>query len=560
MTAYKVSNNNVGKEVDVLLIFPPLIEDLPYPPAGIPYIVSYLKSHHHNPYVLDVDSLFKKSFLMYKILFIFQSRILSFRKSRLNVSSNINKCQDTFRSGDGWKQIIKKTGLSILKEIFQVKKVVVKAEPLPLDQALKIFSSKISILKIERRLRPILRNFTADKNITCLGISVIYPNQILYALVIAKIMKKMHKDMLIVLGGPQITMHIRRLISNAELTDYIDGFIIHEGEIPLDHLINNLKIGKSLNDIPNLYYKKEDRYIPSGDVNFITPIEEYGIPDFLGFALNSYLQSLLPIRTLRGCFWGKCTFCSYPYISGKFGLVKPEFVVDSIETLQKKYNVNRFEFIDSSVPAGFLNEIANIIRKKNLKIRWNCRVNFQKEFRNVEFVKLLKDSGCESLALGVESGTNRIIKLMNKMQENTDVVLEILQVLKAQGIIPVIYIIIGFPTETKSEISQTIDFVMRLKKDFGCALSGIGAFNLLENTYIFDHPEEFKIKNISKESYVATQGYGCRYTSEGATKEEVYCMQRKANFFIRHPFLYGVIHKNNVENEYRKDCNYHSNR
>ena len=271
------------------------------------------------------------------------------------------------------------------------------------------------------------------------------------------------------------------------------------------------------------------------------PVEYYRTPDFSGFELGDYPQAMLPIRTLRGCFWGKCRFCTYPYISGEFALPDPEFVINSIKELQKKYNVSRVEFIDSSVPAVFLKRISEKIVENGLRIGWNCRADFQDEFKNIEFVKLLKNSGCESLSLGVESGNNRIIRYMNKLQRDRDTMLEIIEALSSQGIIPVIYAMLGFPTETRPEAEETIEFVMRLKREYRCVLTGVAVFNLLEHTYVFNNPGEFKINKIHEGYHNAFQGYGRRFAvSEGLSRKEAHSLRRKANLFIKYPFLHAV--------------------
>ena len=527
---------------DIFLVFPPLIKTEVCPPAGIPSLVSYLKSQGYNPFALDFDLLFKKSFLTYKLVLFAQSKILSLRKSSLNVeitSKSLNKKQNASSSLYTRRQFIKKVGLFILRHSFKLEKSIFNLKPLPLDQVFKMFNDKTYSYKIEKHLESILRRTMEGKKI--LGISVVYPNQILYSLIIAKMAKRINKDIFVVLGGSQITMHINNLIKQNSLLNCIDAFIVHEGEMGLCALIHALESNKELNRVPNLYYKYGDEYRSSEFVDFVMPVEKYITPDFSGFDLKGYSQAMLPLRTLRGCFWGKCRFCTYSYISGKFTLTSPEFVVNSIMVLKKRYNIKRFEFIDSSVPANFLKSIAESIIRNDLDIRWNCRANLQDTFKDIEFVKLLKKSGCESLALGLESGNNRIIRHMNKLQRDKDVVLEIIKALTSQNITSLLYVMLGFPTEAKSEAEETIDFVMRLLKEYKCALNGVGVFNLQENTYIFNNPGEFRIKKIYDGNYNACQGYGHKFeASEGMSRKEIYAMCRKARLFIKYPFLYNM--------------------
>ena len=415
-------------------------------------------------------------------------------------------------------------------------------QPLPLEYVLETFRNK---MRIERLLRPALKQVKGKEIV---GISVMYPNQILYALIIAKLVKEMG-DVFVVLGGSQITAHIHRL-TNPLLLDYVDGFIVHEGEAGLCALLD----GEEFHSIPNFYCKDGDSYRPSDTVDFVMPIDCWEIPDFDGFDLMAYPQRALPIRTLRGCFWGKCRFCSYPHISGKFNLSSSGFVIENIKGLQQKYGMDSFEFIDSSLPARFLKHIAEGIIKNNLNIRWHCRVDCEDAFKDLGFAKLLKQSGCRSLSLGVESGNNRIIRYMNKLQKDKETVIEVVSALKSAGITIVIYAMVGFPTETKEEINETLDLVMKLKDEYQVLLRNFSIFNLLEHTYVYDNPQEFKITKIYKRCHNAAQGYGFHFECpDGANKREIHLLCKKANLFLKHPFLYKIYQGRRIKEGEVKD-------
>lgn len=523
---------------DICLVFPPLTWlDLWCLPAGIPSLVGYLKRHNYNPFVLDLDLYYKNSFLLYKIL--------NFTKSSLNALAV--KCKEPAIDKDKKKRfryLVKKVGVSIIyKIIFNIRKFFFDDEiTLPFNQVLELSKKHIlSYGKIERRLLPALENTIKDQRI--LGISIIFPSQILYALIIAKLAKEINRDLRIILGGAQITLFINDFINNATIFNYIDGFIVHEGEMALKILLD----GKPQDQIPNFYYKENDGYRPSKSLGFVMPINEYETPDFEGFDLKSYPKGILPIRTLRGCFWGKCRFCAYSYVSGEFRLSDAKLVVNTIKMLTEKYRVTKFEFIDSSVPANYLKHIAEEIIRNNLKIRWYCRANYQEDFKNMEFVRQLKKSGCESLIMGLEAGSDRVIQYMRKMQKDIESVREIARILWSEDIRSVLYVMLGFPTETKAEMEKTIDLVMELKSKFRAIVAPILVFNLLEHTYVYNHPEEFKILKISVEKYNKAHGYGHDFVCmEGASRKDAYCMAGKANLFIRSPFLYKITKLLNI--------------
>jgi len=519
----------------ICLIFPPLIKTEACPPAGIPSLVAYLKARGHNTSVLDMDLVLKKCFLIYRIRLYIQRKLFSFQKIVLRKTGSVDKVEGK-RSYKKFRILIKplkKIGLFVLSCTVKMKQF--NEQPPPLEYVIETFKNKT---RIERLLRPALKQVKGRKIV---GISVMYPNQILYALIIAKLVKEMG-DVFVVLGGSQITAHIHKL-TNSLLLDYVDGFIVHEGEQSLYALVD----GEDFRRIPNFYYKDGDSYRPSDNVDFVMPMDCWEIPDFDEFDLTVYPQRALPIRTLRGCFWGKCRFCSYPYISGKFNLSSSGFVIENIKGLQQKYGIDNFEFIDSSLPARFLKLIAEGIIKNNLVIQWHCRVDCEDAFKDPGFAKLLKQSGCRSLALGVESGNNRIIRYMNKLQKDKETVIEVVKTLRSAGITIVIFAMVGFPTETKAEINETIDLVMKLKDEYQVLLRNVSIFNLLEHTYVYDNPQEFKITKIYKRYHNAAQGYGFHFECpDGASKKETRLLCKKANLFLKYPFLYKIYQRRRI--------------
>lgn len=132
------------------------------------------------------------------------------------------------------------------------------------------------------------------------GISVQYRDQMLLALIAAKIAKKINPDCFVVMGGPRITSQVAEIRKPGPVTNFVDGLMIHEAETGLRQLIDALSKGSSLERLANLYYKDGDSYEESKNVEFQMPVSEYTIPDFSGFDLSDYGYGL-PIRTLRGC-------------------------------------------------------------------------------------------------------------------------------------------------------------------------------------------------------------------------------------------------------------------
>jgi radical SAM superfamily enzyme YgiQ (UPF0313 family) len=108
-------------------------------------------------------------------------------------------------------------------------------------------------------------------------------------------------------------------------------------------------------------------------------------------------------------------------------------------------------------------DICNEIINRNLKFTWDirARVNTVDE----EMLVLLKRAGCERIHYGVEAGTEKILKILNK-QITLDQALKAFKLTRRLKIQTLAYFMIGAPTETKEDIMATIDFMKKLNPDF----------------------------------------------------------------------------------------------
>jgi radical SAM superfamily enzyme YgiQ (UPF0313 family) len=134
-----------------------------------------------------------------------------------------------------------------------------------------------------------------------------------------------------------------------------DFAIWGEGEIPLLKLLKQIDDPISYKEIPNLIYRKNDEIISTyqiaptdlPDIN-THPFADH--TDYIHF-LEKYDANLnvqIPIWGIRSCFWNKCKFCvlneEFPYRERT-----PENIVAEIEYQSKKYNIDRFVFVDTNI-------------------------------------------------------------------------------------------------------------------------------------------------------------------------------------------------------------------
>jgi hypothetical protein len=214
------------------------------------------------------------------------------------------------------------------------------------------------------------------------------------------------------------------------------------------------------------------------------------ITDFSDFKLKDYFtpEPVIPIKTSSSCYYQGCSFCDHhkhvPYMEYDLDRIKK-----SLEASKAKYVF----IVDDMISKNRCLKIAEMM--KQLKIRWVCQLKPTKEY-DKETLNILSESGLKIIMWGVESGSQRILNLMKK-RTNTGDIENVLKASHLAGIKNIVYIMFGFPTETKEEFIETISLLKRNQEYI--SLVSTTVFGLQEGTDICNNPKEYGIKEIIKE-------------------------------------------------------------
>ncbi len=95
--------------------------------------------------------------------------------------------------------------------------------------------------------------------------------------------------------------------------------------------------------------------------------------------------------------------------------------------------------------------------------KWNSY--YRSDYGDEETIALMKEAGCEGVYLGVESGSDQVLKNMNKKVRRTHHI-EAIPLLKDAGIITHTNFIVGFPGETHDTVNETLDLINTVEPDF----------------------------------------------------------------------------------------------
>ena len=215
--------------------------------------------------------------------------------------------------------------------------------------------------------------------------------------------------------------------------------------------------------------------------------------------LDLYLtpERVLPVMGSRGCYWERCAFCSIPFDHMDFHVRYAETVVADCKNLQEKYNCDYFFLTDEALPINFLKTYSEKLLEAKVDIKWTGELKFEKSMLKEERLELLYRAGCRKLIFGLESYNQRVLNSMKKGVEQAVIDKTVADCLRV-GIAMHFYLLIGFPTETRDEVMESVDFVLNNRRllnspGFSCIAS---QFDLEKGAPIVKNPSEWHITNL----------------------------------------------------------------
>jgi len=335
---------------------------------------------------------------------------------------------------------------------------------------------------------------TSIKGFDIIGFSIHTYGHFLVAILLSSQIKK-YTNTPIVFGGPFITLYGQLYPCAFE---FIDFMIMGEGEIPLIQLVHSLFQKTSPEQIPGLIFKRRGTLVVVPREKY--PIEDMCMPDFEGMPLELYKSKdpdkklWLPYQVSRGCN-GVCSYCEHKGIDSSLEYKSYRKTVVELQQLKEKYNSRLFRFCDSSINSSYeyLDGLCKEFIGHKMNIYWKTYARI--ECLDKALLQKMRLAGCERLCIGVESGSDRILRLMRKrftsMQAQT-----VLRDAAELGIQNICFFISGYPYERKEDIRNTVDIIRRNKK-YIC-FAHVYAFYLPYGCDMWKHPEIYGITNLTQ--------------------------------------------------------------
>ncbi|MBU1853425.1 MAG: radical SAM protein [Candidatus Omnitrophica bacterium] len=241
--------------------------------------------------------------------------------------------------------------------------------------------------------------------------------------------------------------------------DIVDAYVLGEGEESLFELISRIKENKSCLDVPGVLVESfEANYTPRKKIK---NLDEIPFPTYEDFALDRYPESnTISIISSRGCM-NKCVFCGNWPFWGQFRHRSGKNIFDEIKHHYERHEITTFKFNDLACNWNLeeLKRLCNLVINNKMRITWQSYAVLDNLLTD-DILKDMKLTGCCALSFGVESGSNRILKSMDK-NHSAEVAEKVLRRTYNAGIQTNINIMVGFPGEGEQELQETIDFLIR---------------------------------------------------------------------------------------------------
>jgi anaerobic magnesium-protoporphyrin IX monomethyl ester cyclase len=329
---------------------------------------------------------------------------------------------------------------------------------------------------------------------TAIGVSTCYVEQFCVGLCLAKVLRQRAPDMPLLFGGTMFKEGIDA-IWGAERwpVDYIVG---GAGELPLVEILAGRAESGTVPGV-TLVEGTQLRSTPPFYDNDFTEIADADFSDFDARAYYSP-EPIYPIQTTRGCYWKRCTFCNhYKTVGGSYQLRTMDNLIAELRR-HIDAGVRHFTFVDDIISPARFNNMSKAILEAKLDLRYYAMTRPMKHFSR-ETLQRMYDAGCRFVLWGIESGSQRVLDLMEKGTIVAEVE-KCLELSASVGIKNHVFVICGFPTETREEFQETLDFLERVRPHVHCVHKTL--FGLERGTPVFDNPEKFAITRMKTEGGV----------------------------------------------------------
>lgn len=279
------------------------------------------------------------------------------------------------------------------------------------------------------------------------------------SLLLAQKLRALLPESYIVFGGPHSDICAEDILSQIPWVDFV---CCGEGENTIFPLFSSLLADNPDLSVPGLVYRSGCNVIKNPRPQFVDldtlPHIDYSLTSL---SIDPEKDKAFSIDVGRGCPFG-CTFCSTKSFWGRtYRLKSPRRIVEEMQSIHDRFGFTTFIFEHDmfTMKRSQVIETCRLIKQLDFSATWMCSARLDCIDRDL--IDIMADAGLTSIYFGIETGSPRMQKLINK-NLNTENLMDILSYVHKKGLQITTSFIFGFPEETEEDISQTISMMGRI--------------------------------------------------------------------------------------------------
>jgi len=360
---------------------------------------------------------------------------------------------------------------------------------------------------------------------------------------IARLTKEYDRAATVVVGGPHPTLTKEEMLTDSN----IDVSVVGEGEKTLLEILRAVEEGKSFNTIRGIVYRAGSKIIQTPVREYLEDLDTLSFPyEYAPEVLKDYKDypksAFSTVMMTRGCNHN-CIFCGSRCVFGtKIRYRSVGHVTTELMSIAKM-GIREVNFVDDVFGANkeyAIKLCESLIH--NLKgLQWNCYSRV--DLINEQLVTLMKKAGCRSIAIGVESGNNELLRKMRK-GITAQTAVNAAKIIREHKIRIHAFYLIGFPGETEKTLTDTLDIMKKIGGqiiyNIFTPYPGTDAFDFCMqngligkdyNPSLFSHqsPENFFCPDLSKEKFREIASQIEKYVEDHNLKDHL--QKSKRNVF-----------------------------
>ena len=345
-----------------------------------------------------------------------------------------------------------------------------------------------------------------------------------------------HYNIPIIIGGVYATFAPEEIIAE----DCVDMVCVGEGEYAVVELCENIRNEQDITSIQNIWVKKDGKVYRNGIRNPVNlddlPFQDWSIFDPMRFykPMGGKISMTGTFEMNRGCPYS-CRFCSdyglnklYANNGGYYREKSIKRLIDEMKEKKEKYNLQFAYLVAESFLTTRRERIVEFIeRYKEVNIPfW---IEARPESITEEDVRLLESTGCEGISIGIESGNLKLRKGLLGRNMTDETILKAFKILEKSKLRVSANNIIGFPTETREHIFETIE----LNRQIDVPGVMVSLYNPYKGTALREYCEEEGL--MEKKSLAGDYRSETVLNMPQLSRNELLGLQRTFPLYVRFP-------------------------